>query len=549
MLQGQRVHRMRIPRRQRDSKIRIKHGSRRGGGGGSSPSPSPCPSQGYPKKRRKRKTKNKPSWVYVVQGPPGPPGQDVRDGRDGANAPPVPVPRQVPSATTNLDTTALEQSFDRVGQSIVDVLSEQRLTNYRLEQHLGKNNESLQEQADAMRDLAETSAKRAYEESGRDIRMEVMGRSGPIVQRILKSIPSNKKWSMQREELRRCVSDIPTKAHAAKKLQNLRQDSKENLRAFIHRFTTLHYLTTGRLPEQEHDMTHIVQFLSSIRNSRIVKRIVEQRIPEEMTLQDLFIKALDFEAGLQMSEGVTQKREAEIMGMAHPQELEEEVSEMGPRGKDTRGLCYGCGQKGHYYRDCPGNPGPQVPTEEGVVGQIHHTFTTSSDITNKMMGELYRQLAAAELKSQLYKRGYKKAKASATQAGGTTTSAVVTTAKAPMMVTQAPVATKYVTAVTDPSMNPVVQLTKASTDPKSTASYTSVKRTINIPRGITNAQAYFASKSPTTAVAGVNTPTTTTSTKLIKGGTQGKVDKKPKMNFGPASTKRKLKRKLTLVKH
>ena len=54
-------------------------------------------------------------------------------------------------------------------------------------------------------------------------------------------------------------------------------------------------------------MTHIVQFLSAIRNSKISKRIAEQRSPEGMTLQELFMKALDFEAGLQMSEGVTQK--------------------------------------------------------------------------------------------------------------------------------------------------------------------------------------------------------------------------------------------------
>ena len=47
----------------------------------------------------------------MVQGPPRPPGQDGRDGRDGASAPPVPAPHQIPSATTNLDTSALEQSF------------------------------------------------------------------------------------------------------------------------------------------------------------------------------------------------------------------------------------------------------------------------------------------------------------------------------------------------------------------------------------------------------------------------------------------------------
>ncbi|MCG8626105.1 MAG: hypothetical protein MJE68_29420, partial [Proteobacteria bacterium] len=517
------------------------------------------------------------SWMYVVQGPPGPPGQDGRDGRDGVNAPPVPAPRQALNTTTNLDTTALEQSFDRVGQNIVDVLTEQRLTNYKLEQQFSKNNDSLQEQVEAMRDLAEITAKRTYdhmfaaipifdgtepelfgdwiesietlcEESGRDIRTEVMGRAGPVVQRILKSIPINKKWSIQREELRRCVSDIPTKAHAAKKLQNLKQGPKENLRAFIHKFTTLHYMTTGRLPDQEHDMSHIVQFLSAIRNSKISKRIAEQRIPEDMTLQDLFMKALDLEAGFQMSEGVIQKREAEtIMEMTSSNEQEEEIQEMGPRARtNTRGSCYGCGQKGHFYRDCPigtGNLGPQNPVAEDVVGQIHHTFTTSSDVTNKMMGELYRQLAAAELKSQLYKRGYKKAKATAAQTGTTVAPTVVTGTAPSVMTTQVPATPKYTTAVSNPSLNPVVQLTRTPVDPTSTANYTTVTRAIKIPRGITNAQAFLTSKAPTTAVAGPST-TTTTPTKVTKTGNQGKGDKRSKNSFGPQGSKTKIKPKV-----
>ena len=228
-LRGQTVHRVRILTKLMGSsshKAKRFNKPTRRGGGGNSPSPSPPPSRGG-HERRKRKIPKRPWWVYMVQGPRGPPGQD---GRDGANAPPVPAPRQISSTTTNLDTSALEQSFDRVGQNIVNVLTEQRLTNERLEQQFNSNNESLQEQADAMRDLADTTAKRAYdhmfaaipifdgtkpelfndwlksietlcEESGRDIRTEVMGRADPIVQRILKSIPANKRWSIQREEL------------------------------------------------------------------------------------------------------------------------------------------------------------------------------------------------------------------------------------------------------------------------------------------------------------------------------------------------------------
>ena len=149
-LRGQKVHRIRLTQKLIKPITKSKGKPRRGhgpGGGGSSPSPSHPPSRG-PSRRRKRK-KDKYTWVYMVQGPPGPPGQDGRDGRDGASAPPVPAPRQSLN-TTNLDTTALEQSFDRVGQNIVNVLTEQRLANVWLEQQLGQNNESLQEQADAM---------------------------------------------------------------------------------------------------------------------------------------------------------------------------------------------------------------------------------------------------------------------------------------------------------------------------------------------------------------------------------------------------------------
>ena len=274
-------------------------------------------------------------------------------------------------------------------------------------------------------------------------------------------------------------------------------------------------------------MTHIVQFLSAIRSSKISKRIAEQRIPDGMTLHELFMKALDFEAGFQMSEGVTQKRETEIMEITDGDLQSNDVNEIRPKRSNQNRSCYECGEKGHFFRDCPGKKDDKnIPYEEGVVGQMQHTLTTTSDITNKMMGELYKQLAAAELKSQLYRRGYKRAKASAVQTSTTTTPSMVTTAIALPPVTQNPVITASVLAVTIPNMNPTVQLTRVKTVPSSTTPYATVQRTINIPRGITNAQAYFASRAPATAVAGTTTTTTVTSTKTSRGGPTGRNDKK-----------------------
>ena len=43
---------------------------------------------------------------------------------------------------------------------------------------------------------------------------------------------------------------------------------------------------------------------------------------------------------------------------------------------------------------------------------MHNTLVTESDVTSSMMGEMYRQLASAQLRGRLYKTGYRRTKAS-----------------------------------------------------------------------------------------------------------------------------------------
>ena len=47
-----------------------------------------------------------------------------------------------------------------------------------------------------------------------------------------------------------------------------------------------------------------------------------------------------------------------------------------------------------------------------MVGHMCDTLITESDVTSSMMGEMYRQLASAQLRGRLFKTGYRRTKAS-----------------------------------------------------------------------------------------------------------------------------------------
>ena len=62
---------------------------------------------------------------------------------------------------------------------------------------------------------------------------------------------------------------------------------------------------------------------------------------------------------------------------------------------------------------------------------MHNTLVTESDVTSSMMGEMYRQLASAQLRGKLYKTGYRKAKAypKEVQIGTTSQNTAITTGR------------------------------------------------------------------------------------------------------------------------
>ena len=109
-----------------------------------------------------------------------------------------------------------------------------------------------------------------------------------------------------------------------------------------------------------------------------------------------------------------------------------------------------------------------------------NTLITESDVTGSMMGEMYRQLASAQLRGRLYKTGYRRTKASPkeVQMGTTSQNPAITTGRGVSAVaTGTPVQPvpgrsqlrtppRPVRLVTVPKA-PVVMLTVAVTSPSS----------------------------------------------------------------------------------
>ena len=103
----------------------------------------------------------------MVQGPPRPPGQPEQDVRDGWDGQIPQLPRgmiNVPGvAPAPLDTTGLENSFENLGRTMVDVLTTQQQTNLALQDQIRRANDILIEQTLAMHDLADMSEQRTYD--------------------------------------------------------------------------------------------------------------------------------------------------------------------------------------------------------------------------------------------------------------------------------------------------------------------------------------------------------------------------------------------------
>ena len=137
-------------------------------------------------------------------GPPGPPGGQGPPGPPGPPGPVMSIIIQTPQVT--LDTSALENTFDSVGQSMLQLARAQDQTNRQLQQHIQQEQMNMQALTSALQQLATSTYQRNVDHifasipiydgsdkeglipwlecleaacfySGRNIKTEVLGRS------------------------------------------------------------------------------------------------------------------------------------------------------------------------------------------------------------------------------------------------------------------------------------------------------------------------------------------------------------------------------------
>ena len=199
------------------------------------------------------------TWKTRTTRIPGPPG------------PVHPIIVQQPQVT--LGTTALENTFGTVGQSMLQLARAQDQTNRYLQDHLQQGQMNMQAHTGALQQLATSTYQRNFDHifanipiydgsnregffpwlecleaacfySGRNIKTEALARLAGPVQNVIMALPNAHSWKAIREELKRCFSDQTSLGHAAAQLENMTQKPNEPLRLYIFRYSKIHKSVT-----------------------------------------------------------------------------------------------------------------------------------------------------------------------------------------------------------------------------------------------------------------------------------------------------------------
>ena len=123
-----------------------------------------------------------------------------------------------------------------------------------------------------------------------------------------------------------------------------------------------------------------------------------------MTLGQAFTRAIELEAGYQLSEGDSLVRPPEVMQI---QEVEE-VDEIGAGQKRSRDVvCWQCGEKGHLQRDCPykivDGQDEDIDDPNAYAGKSEQIIRITQPTTVATRDNIYKHIGSQRTKANLYR--------------------------------------------------------------------------------------------------------------------------------------------------
>ena len=385
------------------------------------------------------------------------------------------------------------------------MLNAQHRTNQKLEEQFCRANERQEYQAEAMQDMAQANFQMKYDHmfagvpmydgtdpdsfddwlyqieslcelNHRDVWVELMGRASAQVKRIIRSLPMDIEWEIARRELKRCLTEEKSRAHSAFKLAQIKQKPNENLRIFILRYQDLHSAATGKMAAEDTDPTHIIRFLGMMTNSEIARKITQKGIPEGMTLGQAFTRAIELEAGYQLSEGVSLARPPEVMQVQEIEEIDE-IAALQRRFKDV--VCWGCGEKGHLYRDCPHRrenmQDDEYDDSNEYAGKSEQVIRITQPITVATRDNIYKNMATQRTRANLYKAGYRRTKVALQK------QQKINAAMSSTLAAQNPTVTNQTVVTTPRVVQPKIVKTQVTQNPNTTTQVVQVPTTPGTP--------------------------------------------------------------------
>ena len=98
--------------------------------------------------------------------------------------------------------------------------------------------------------------------------------------------------------------------------------------------------------------------------------------------------------------------------MYHDEEDDEicKINQINRDNKAKNNACWKCGEVGHFAQECPSNDAKDNKVQDRYVGKIQHTYTGSTQVTEKMWQDLMKKVINATASSMVLANKYKQMK-------------------------------------------------------------------------------------------------------------------------------------------